>query len=525
MPDRSLDVLVRILTQEVGEGKADEIMKKYNEEVKNSAEGAKLFSGEAREMHRITGELNKVLPGCGQALREAFNPTALGGVGILVGLIVKVKEAVDNYNKSLDDAAAKAAQPLDGGIKAVQDAWDEATKSLAKYLTELNTAGQQDQTGVMIKRIEALDKAQLDADVREIESAGKLEVARIRAMEAGHKNPSQIEADVAAAEARTQAQIQQAKGNFTAAELQKQLDEAKAAQKGLEQAAEAAEKRAKAADATAERRETTLKNLREANAPGAAAGSGQGGLLTVGDLTEQQEVIDKLDQMGVSDKVLEQAHRALRRMEGVYANQQAAQKSIEAQTPAAENDKAAADAARDEARRNAEKNKARINTLPGEIAQAQATAAIGAGADEQTAADKAAADAANDIAARRKKGETANQEIEGGVTAQDDIETLRKAGFTPDKIERDYRQSVANKQAGLGTAQDEANIKLHDRLKQDQENIRALNELLTTMGENGERLTNIMRGHNYIAGNHASRIQQLEADYASIIARMNTAKP
>jgi hypothetical protein len=554
--DNTLDILVKLGVIGKEDVKAvNDLMKETGTVTEKSGDQVRLFSGEGREAHRVIGEINRVLPGTGNLFREAFNPTALGAVGILVGLVVEAKSALDAYNKSLDAAADRLAQPLDGGIAALQTAWDNATESLAKYMAELDTAGDKDPTSTMIKRVKELDDAQMAADIKNIESAGKVEVARIRAMEAG-QDPSKIEADVERAQARTAAAIQAKKSGQSPAELQQELDEAKNAQAGLLAAAAAAAPVAAAAQLQAENAQTTLENLRRANASGAKADD-PSGLATQGDIAAMEKILleanplnNPTGQIGATANKLkmlwdtgnsENPMISVPELEKQYAamiqqkiEEMEKQKELQEQITAsigqtkqiAEKAKIIADAAAVAAKTNNN----RIEDLPGQIAQAQAIAAIQNTGAATDAANKAAADAAADVARREKGGQSQDDMIASGVTGAADIQALAQMGYSAKRIADENKTALADQAAaaagtGVFTDQDRAAIARYKELANDQEQVRVMNEVLAQFGANSVNLLNIMRRFKNDFAHLPAEILDLQTEMANLRANMNTTGP
>src|ERR1700733_9453279 len=100
-----LKILIQLKVIGADDAKAaKDLLEETGTVTRKTAEHVHLFSDEGREAHRVIGEINQVLPGTGNLFREAFNPSALGAVGVLIGLVVCAKRALDSYNQSLDAA-------------------------------------------------------------------------------------------------------------------------------------------------------------------------------------------------------------------------------------------------------------------------------------------------------------------------------------------------------------------------------------------------------------------------------------
>jgi hypothetical protein len=551
MADTSLKVLIELglvgedqgtaakkILEDIGDGakKMGAATSDMGDESKKASEKLGLFEGEGRETHRIIGDINQILPGTGALFREAFNPSALGAIGVLIGLLVEAKRMLDEYNDKLDETGKINAQSLNGGVENLKTAWDNAETSLAKYLTEADKAGDHDPTTLLIKRVKELDDVILAGNKAKIEAAGKLEEANIRANEAG-LDPSRVEADIARVKARTQAQIEGLDANKTAADLQKELETRQAARVQLDAAAAAAAKPAESADSALANAKTLQGNLKDAARLDAGAGEGKAGLKTLGDLDQAQHLVDimseykdtlkkaamgdvfamnkaakdtlTIDKSGLN---IDQAKAAVEAIQASIQNQKTLTEQLSTSIPALERNKDAADKILEDARTAALTNDARLADLPGEINQAQTVAGQKTKDAAAVASTQTQIDAAADIAKRRAAGETAQQEADAGADAAADIIKLRKAGYTPEKINADYQSSMENKRAGHGTAQDEDNIQRYQRLADDQEHIRVLNELILTLGGKLDVITQTMQKFNDGQISHGAELEAINRE-------------
>ena len=207
--------------------------------------GISLLGLDAHKTHLAVRLLGSTMGEAGHALHFAFAGWQLLAIFAVVMAIKEAKEALDAYNERLDKIAEEAAKPMDGGIVATQKAWDEAKKSLGEYLDKLAHAGDiKDPTQDAIKKEKELEAAKLEAIKKLIEAEGKLEEQRIRTSEAGFKPQSEIEADVAAAQARTKAKVESLEEHKTSNQMKREFDRNYYAEEEL--VAEAAEARRKA---------------------------------------------------------------------------------------------------------------------------------------------------------------------------------------------------------------------------------------------------------------------------------------
>ncbi len=108
-------------------------------ETEDAAESEKLFAGEGREMHKVIGEITRISPALGEALRIAMNPIG-GTIAAAIGLFVLMKEHISDVEKELDEMADKAAEPdFLEGIRAKADALREAGDKAQEYAAQLDS--------------------------------------------------------------------------------------------------------------------------------------------------------------------------------------------------------------------------------------------------------------------------------------------------------------------------------------------------------------------------------------------------
>jgi hypothetical protein len=286
---KTLDILIRTqaelagaksleqsLEQSIGKAKAlgdvDELKKlaPQLDAVRASLKGAKVETEEASSAtaehtkHLENGrmvfmELNKLIPGLGDALHAAFS----GPIGpvILLGIaIAEIESKLNEYNTELDKVTEHELTTHLANIADLKKAWDDAQLSLGQYFADLATAGEEkDPIKKKLDNIKELTDAQIAASEKIIETLGKQEVAYLRA---NGGTPEQI----AIAEERTRRQVEvlnsrkqfgDGLGGLLAEQKQRQSADA-----GLKDEALAAKKIAdKSKNALAEK-EKELKNLR-----------------------------------------------------------------------------------------------------------------------------------------------------------------------------------------------------------------------------------------------------------------------
>jgi len=198
----------------------------------------KLFAGEARELHKTIHELSAQFPEAGFALRLLTNP--VGGV-LALGILtfIKAKEAIDEWNKSLDETSEKLADPqFRAGVEARRKALEEHALALAKYADRLEhlkdpEAQYQEQLKAGISLVKDMAEAQKNiANAQFSLDSNSLEGQFKRGLLSAEKYYRAI-ADLAsrhrAEELTRQFEVDKQEVNIS----QRAIDRAKAAQPGL----------------------------------------------------------------------------------------------------------------------------------------------------------------------------------------------------------------------------------------------------------------------------------------------------
>jgi hypothetical protein len=148
MADKSLDVLIRILTERVGSEKAEQIIKDVNAATRDGSriedEAAKktAFLGERKaELKRQIRELGVEFPLAGQAARLFLNPLA-AGISLAIGGFALMKRHLDDWNRAMDEAASRnAARDFLPGIDAATAALAEGARHAAGFRDALSQIG------------------------------------------------------------------------------------------------------------------------------------------------------------------------------------------------------------------------------------------------------------------------------------------------------------------------------------------------------------------------------------------------
>ena len=107
---------------------------KAGEKIEESASQAKKHAGAGREMHRVFGELNRIVPGLGEVMKAAFHPDHIGIIGSLLAFeglkaVLEDIKAVENI-KLADFTGDKAA------VDAVRDSYEKARVAAQNFFDE-----------------------------------------------------------------------------------------------------------------------------------------------------------------------------------------------------------------------------------------------------------------------------------------------------------------------------------------------------------------------------------------------------
>ena len=216
MDNPTLKLFIEILTKEVGDKRAAEIIaetklatldlgqglgktsdktKELGEETEKGAEKLKLFHGEGREMHKVISEITRISPALGEALRVAMHPIG-GTIAAAIGLFVLMKEHIAEVEKELDVMAEKAAEPdFLEGIKAKQAVLRSAADAAQDYAAHLKEIATSEHTITAELTAQlALQKAVDEARNAQRSAETSLEQARIKAAVAsGRLSPQEGE--------------------------------------------------------------------------------------------------------------------------------------------------------------------------------------------------------------------------------------------------------------------------------------------------------------------------------------------
>ncbi|MEI6194854.1 MAG: hypothetical protein WCS42_11045 [Verrucomicrobiota bacterium] len=129
---------------------------------------------------KVFTQLNHLVPELGHVMHAAF----IGPLGpiILVGIaLAEVKNKLKEYNEELDKVTDAEIEAHKATIEELQTAWDNAKVSFGKYQAALAHAGEDnDPIKTAIAREKELEAARIEGSKKLIERLGKEEEAAIR---------------------------------------------------------------------------------------------------------------------------------------------------------------------------------------------------------------------------------------------------------------------------------------------------------------------------------------------------------
>lgn len=384
--DKTLEILIKLgligkedaeaaktLLKETGEaatqstGDALRGTEKLADGMKEGAVAAEKAEIPHRELRHVLSDIgNTVAPGAGRALGElAFGP--LGAALALLSTFEVLRKSIDAASDAADKLSESLAAPDTSGIKGVQTAWDDAAKAYGDYLAKLAKAGEDnDPIKTEIERAKELTVARLEAQKKIQEATGdkagaeytqrsidltKGSSSLIAEQDAREKAQARLEADAAAKAAADEAAAQKY------ADDQAKLQHARDAATPGTEANKTIQKKIDDANAAAEKKTADLDEAAKNMGPAGLSGAGKDALDEM-----RQQVADAIATAKAAQGELDRAKKEQAQLE---ANQ------IQRNQAKAVADKAATDAAD-----AAERNKGRLDQLPGEINQNSAVEAI-----------------------------------------------------------------------------------------------------------------------------------------------------
>lgn len=187
---RSVEILIDFIAKTQGADAAAQAMTKLKAETGDSSHEMHKHTGEAREMHHAFHELNRIIPGLGNAMKAAFHPENIGIIGMVAALeaVVKLIEFMKKASEEAAAAAKKAAEEQKAAIEDQVNDWKIATKASQEYNKQVNdlframAKNSQDATASINLQIEAWKvlnelTGQGKEEQLKVEAAGKAALA------------------------------------------------------------------------------------------------------------------------------------------------------------------------------------------------------------------------------------------------------------------------------------------------------------------------------------------------------------
>ncbi len=143
--DKDLSVKIKIAADTAGGKKASEALDDFSKKTEEAGKKADFLGLRMGELKKLTRELAREFPLAGQAARLMMNPIA-AAFTIAIGLFAKAKEKLDEWNKSLDEAAAKFAEgTFLEAIVARREAMEQGEAAAEKFAYSLQHLVREDE--------------------------------------------------------------------------------------------------------------------------------------------------------------------------------------------------------------------------------------------------------------------------------------------------------------------------------------------------------------------------------------------
>ncbi len=141
--DKNLEILINIVTQEVGSERAEDIINKYKAATEGATKEVHKHAGAARMLHQAFHGLNQILPGLGNVVSRLFHGfkipvAAIVAMVVAAGVLHKVIEKIKEHMKEIREhwvevhnavlEATAAGEEYAHGIEQAKKAIDETAK-------------------------------------------------------------------------------------------------------------------------------------------------------------------------------------------------------------------------------------------------------------------------------------------------------------------------------------------------------------------------------------------------------------
>jgi len=533
VPDLSLDVLVRLLSDRKGGDEALESLRQtraaagdLGEETKRlgrteeeASKLTELLHHNHRALHMVMHEIgNSIAPGMGRAMAAAL----MGPIGIALAAasaFMMLKEHIKKTNEELDKMGASAAEAFAGYKTNLVDAIRNerfSTEKIDEYFTHIKEGAAAAKTA--IEDAMKLLEAKLTAEESANKAAEALELASLKVkVDSGNISKAaaaEEEAAIKAKYAQKEMVIKQEEADLPALTAQKEVARI---QGELTKAQADAAKVRPISEINAQTTDTsqTIANLKKRIGINAETNVHEkGGLAEEVDekKAELQAALDTNLSIQAFDKeALETERETSNREADIYEleHEKAAEKilkdSIAAEDAKMEKaqhylqqqeDKLAKlkqeQKTYEDLKKSIEEFKTQLADVTADLKSKTDIGGVKKTSIIENAATEAATAAVEQAAAIASSAGGVGGAISAGATAGYDLQNLRQQGYTPERIAAEYQGALIDNERGGNTAADNAAIQRYQRMLADQTAIKNMNMLIQTFGSQQQQLIDVM---------------------------------
>jgi hypothetical protein len=464
------------------------LLPQLSDGIKKGGEASENAALSSRELRKVLMDIGNVAaPGAGHAMSElAFGP--VGAALALFAVYEMIQKKIEDIDAKLESLNAENLAAHKTAVENLWKAWDDARTAQQKYDIAVKEAGQsKDPAGARLAEIKAISAAQTEANLKYLEELGQLKVLWL---ESHGGTPEQI----AAAKQSNQQAIDRAReagANRSLDEIQADIDRRKQRQSDYDATAAAEQNRVALAEAAVKQAE---ENKSADNKPEAMADiqkrlDAAEANLRFAENSKDHVVVNGIsyDAPGMTAAAQAARDEVQKEKDDLLRAQQADNQKL----AQAEKEKTAAEAALERVTESGKANAAAVTSETQEVKTGRAVEAVKTASDKSTETLEAVKSAVDLL-----KGKDENQVAASGAAAMEDLNRLRLQGFDANRIKADYQQAIQDKQTpGAFSGYDQAAIARFNQMIGDQQAIAQFGELLTTMGNWGEAMKNIINTH------------------------------
>jgi len=207
MEDKVLKLLIELgVVGEADAKAAANLVEDLGKQAGHAAAPVKELEGNSREFHKVASELNRVIPGLGEALMLLKHDgdsaaVTMIGMSMAIGALVEVNKKLAESAKHADEAMAALADEAGtgGALDAMKRAWEDADIAAEVYYRNLERNDADSVKKLAANRLEVLKRGASDAEKINEASAG-VERAQVEAAEQdgviNHEQAAQAKFDI-----------------------------------------------------------------------------------------------------------------------------------------------------------------------------------------------------------------------------------------------------------------------------------------------------------------------------------------